>query len=124
EAIKYAMEHDVLIVHAAGNDGKNTDIFSNFPNRYYIDSLGVNQGSAEAYITVGASKWKNDKNLVAPFSNYGKRTVDVFAPGVNIYSTMPENEYKDQQGTSMAAPVVAGIAALIRSYYPSLTAVQ
>lgn len=124
EAIKYAMEHDVLIVHAAGNDGKNTDINSNFPNRYYIDSLGVNQGSAEAYITVGASKWKNDKNLVAPFSNYGKRTVDVFAPGVNIYSTMPENEYKDQQGTSMAAPVVAGIAALIRSYYPSLSAVQ
>src|SRR5690606_13466270 len=58
------------------------------------------------------------------FSNYGKRTVDVFAPGVKIYSTMPENEYKDQQGTSMAAPVVAGMAALIRSYYPSLTAVQ
>ncbi len=124
EAVRYAMEKDVLLVHAAGNDSKNTDLYENYPNRYFIDSLGINHGEAPAWISVGASQWKLDKNIVASFSNYGKRSVDVFAPGVKIYSTMPENEYKDQQGTSMAAPVVAGMAALIRSYYPSLTAVQ
>src|SRR5690606_38550243 len=75
-------------------------------------------------ITVGATQWENDNELVATFSNYGKRSVDVFAPGVKIHSTMPGSTYKDQQGTSMAAPVVSGLAALIRSYYPEFSAVE
>lgn len=124
EAVKFAMENDVLLIHAAGNDGKDIDFSPNFPNKYYVDSLGVNQGAAEAWITVGASQWTNNRDLVATFSNYGKRAVDVFAPGVKIYSTMPGSTYEDAQGTSMAAPVVAGLATLIRSYYPSLSAVQ
>ena len=124
EAVKFAMENDVLLVHAAGNDSKDIDINPNFPNKYYVDSLGINQGMAGAWITVGATQWKNGRDLVATFSNYGKRTVDVFAPGVKIHSTMPGSTYDDAQGTSMAAPVVAGLAALIRSHYPELTAVQ
>ena len=79
---------------------------------------------AAAWIEVGASQWKDDDNLVASFSNYGKKTVDVFAPGVEINSTIPNSKYKTEEGTSMASPVVAGLAALIRSYYPNLTAVQ
>lgn len=123
-AVRFAMENDVLLVHAAGNDGQDNDANPNFPNRNYVDSLGINKGEAGAWISVGASQWKNDGNLVASFSNYGRRSVDVFAPGVKIYSTMPGSTYKDQQGTSMAAPVVAGLAALIRSYYPELSALE
>ena len=124
EAIRYAMKHDVLLVHAAGNDGVDLDMNQNFPNKYYVDSLGMIMGTADAWITVGASGWENNRSLVAEFSNYGAKSVDVFAPGVEIYSSMPESTYKASQGTSMAAPVVSGIAALIRSYYPSLSAVQ
>ncbi|WP_245586441.1 S8 family peptidase [Olivibacter sitiensis] len=123
-AVKYAMENDVLIIHAAGNDGQNNDNHGNYPNKYYVDSLGINQGNAVAWIEVGAIGWKNDSDLLAEFSNYGKRTVDVFAPGVAINSTMPGSKYKEQQGTSMAAPVVSGLAALLRSYYPSLTSFE
>lgn len=123
DAVRYAIENDVLLVHAAGNDGENIDETPNFPNKHYVDSLGINKGAAEAWITVGATQWENDNELVASFSNYGLRSVDVFAPGVKIHSTMPGSTYKDQQGTSMAAPVVAGLAALIRSYYPELSAV-
>lgn len=124
DAVRFAMENDVLLVHAAGNDGQDNDANPNFPNRNFVDSLGINMGEAEAWIEVGASQWKNDSDLVASFSNYGRRSVDVFAPGVKIHSTMPGSTYKDQQGTSMAAPVVAGLAALIRSYYPELSAVE
>jgi cell wall-associated protease len=122
EAVKYAVKKDVLIIHAAGNDAKDLDEPENtfFPNKYYLDK----KGTANAWIDVGASGWKNDHTLVAPFSNYGKTTVDVFAPGVHIYSTLPGKRYGFEEGTSMAAPVVSGIAALIRSYYPKLTAVQ
>ncbi len=122
EAVKYAMEKDVLLVHAAGNDGKNIDIYPNYPTKYYTDSLKAVTGEADAWITVGATSWKLDSDLLANFSNYGYKAVDVFAPGVAIHSTMPENKYKDQQGTSMAAPVVSGLAALLRAYYPELTA--
>ena len=124
DAVRFAMENDVLLVHAAGNDGQDNDTTPNFPNRNFVDSLGINKGEAAAWIEVGASQWKNDSDLVASFSNYGRRSVDVFAPGVKIHSTMPGSTYKDQQGTSMAAPVVAGLAALIRSYYPELPAVE
>ena len=122
DAIRYAMEKDVLLVHAAGNDGKNIDITPNYPNKYYTDSLNAITGEAKGWITVGATSWKMDSDLLADFSNYGYKSVDVFAPGVAINSTMPENQYKEQQGTSMAAPVVSGLAAILRSYYPQLSA--
>lgn len=122
EAVKYAMEKDVLLVHAAGNDSKDIDINPNYPTRYFTDSENAITGEAENWITVGATSWKLNDDLLANFSNYGYKSVDVFAPGVEIYSTMPENEYKYQQGTSMAAPVVAGLAAMLRSYYPELSA--
>lgn len=120
EAVKYAISKDVLLIHSAGNDNENTEEKVFYPNRNYEDKSGV----AEAWIEVGASGFKADKTLKAPFSNYGKTTVDVFAPGVAIYSTTPGSEYANHDGTSMAAPVVSGLAALIRSYYPALTAVQ
>jgi len=88
------------------------------------DSVKFSGPQANNWIEVGASNWKNDETLVAPFSNYGKYSVDVFAPGVQINSTIPGSKYKEEEGTSMASPVVAGLAALIRSYYPSLTAPQ
>lgn len=124
DAVRFALENDVLLIHAAGNEGQDNDANPNFPNRNYVDSLGINKGEAGAWIEVGATQWKNDGELVASFSNYGRRSVDVFAPGVAIHSTMPGSTYKDQQGTSMAAPVVAGLAALIRSYYPQLPALE
>lgn len=123
DAVKYAMDHDVLLVHAAGNDGDNIDRVSNYPNRYFVDSLGFNKGEAEAWITVGASSW-DKSDVIASFSNYGEKSVDVFAPGVDIYSSVPTSEYKEQSGTSMASPVVAGLAALIWSYYPDFSAVE
>lgn len=119
EAVKYAMSKDVLIVQAAGNDNKNLDEVKSFPDRRYEDG-----GAADAYIVVGASGPKDNNTLKADFSNYGKTTVDVFAPGVQIYSTVPDSNYEAYNGTSMASPVVAGLAALIREYYPKLKAVQ
>ncbi|MBO9202817.1 MULTISPECIES: S8 family peptidase [Niastella] len=116
-AVKYAMEKDVLIVHAAGNDGKNLDSNDNYPCRNYADI----SGKADAWIEVGAS---DQSGNAANFSNYGKETVDVFAPGVHIYSCVPGNKYEFEDGTSMAAPVVTGLAALLRGYYPNLTAIQ
>jgi subtilisin family serine protease len=120
EAVKYAMSKDVLLVHAAGNDNQDNDKEKNFPTRVYEN----NSGTADAWIEVGASGFKDDKTLKASFSNYGKNSVDVFAPGVAINSTTPNSTYDEHDGTSMAAPVVTGLAALIRSYYPKLTAVQ
>ncbi len=122
EAIKYAASKDVLLVHAAGNDSKNVDVEKNYPMKYFTDSVDAIIGEAKNWITVGATAWKVDADLLAEFSNYGYRSVDVFAPGVKIYSTMPESKYKDMDGTSMAAPVVSGLAAFIRAYYPSFTA--
>jgi subtilisin family serine protease len=120
EAVKYAMKKDVLLVHAAGNDALDLDEEENYPNRRYADG----SGEAKAWLEVGASSSGRNEDLPAVFSNYGQHTVDVFAPGVGIWSTLPGNKYGNMDGTSMAAPVVAGIAALIRSYYPQLTAVQ
>jgi len=120
EAVRYAMSKDVLLVHAAGNDLLDLDVKKIFPDRRYADG----SGSAAAWIEVGASGPKDNINLAAFFSNYGKTTVDVFAPGVRICSTIPGSKYDYLDGTSMAAPVVAGLAALIREYYPKLTAIQ
>lgn len=124
EAIKYAESKDVLLVHAAGNDAQDNDIEKNYPTKYFTDSVDAVIGEAKNWITVGATGLKQDADLLANFSNYGYRSVDVFAPGVKINSTIPESKYKENQGTSMAAPVVAGLAAMIRAYYPSLTAEQ
>ncbi|MBD1427695.1 S8 family peptidase [Sphingobacterium arenae] len=122
EAIKYAEQKDVLLVHAAGNDAKDNDLIKNYPMKYYTDSLDAVTGEASNWITVGATSSGLDGDLLAEFSNYGYRSVDVFAPGVKINSTMPESAYKEQNGTSMAAPVVSGLATILRSYYPELTA--
>lgn len=124
EAVKYAVSKNVLLVHAAGNDSKDTQKEDNFPNRYYADSTGLTMGTAEGWIEVGATGWKNDETILAPFSNFGEKTVDVFAPGVSINSTMPFGKYKANDGTSMAAPVVSGLAALIWSYYPEFDHIQ
>lgn len=123
-AVQYAMSKDVLLVHAAGNDSEDNDISTNYPNKYFTDSLGAITDTAHAWITVGATGPRKDEELLASFSNYGKTSVDVFAPGLYINSTAPHSEYKEEQGTSMAAPVVAGLAGMLRSYYPQLTALE
>jgi cell wall-associated protease len=120
DAIKYAAEKDVLIVNAAGNDAKNIDVERTYPN----DSKDLKTEIADNVITIGAMSSNYNENLPATFSNYGKMNVDIFAPGVQIYSTIPENGYEYFSGTSMAAPSTAGVAALIRSYYPKLSAKQ
>ncbi|WP_317195785.1 S8 family peptidase [Pinibacter aurantiacus] len=124
DAVKYAESKGVLLVHAAGNDAANVDSVDNFPNPY----LRASGARATNWITVGASSdpsAESFKSYTASFSNYGKGTVDVFAPGTKIYSTIPGgNTYGNAQGTSMASPVVAGLAAFILSYYPDLTPQQ
>lgn len=120
EAVKYAISKDVLLVHAAGNDNSNIDTIENYPTAKFANT----NTKASAWIEVGASSWKLKKELTANFSNFGKNTVDIFAPGVDIYSCIPENKYASFNGTSMAAPVVAGIAAVLRSYFPQITAEQ
>ena len=120
DAVRYADSKGVLLVHAAGNDAKNNDTTFNYPSAYYLDGT-----RPKNWITVGASGDEKAGGLVASFSNYGKKDVDVFAPGVQIYATVPGgNTYRDLQGTSMASPVVAGLAAFIMNYYPTLTASQ
>lgn len=120
DAIKYAAEKDVLIVNAAGNDAKDIDVNVTYPN----DAPDMVNEISDNFITIGAIDSKYNENLLATFTNYGKINVDIYAPGVKIYSTTPENEYAPKGGTSMASPAVAGVAALIRSYYPELTASQ
>jgi subtilisin family serine protease len=119
EAVKYAESKDVLLVHAAGNDSEDVDVTSNFPSKKLLKGDAVNN-----WIEVGASSWGGLDNFVGDFSNYGQTSVDIFAPGVDIYSTIQDNEYKSNDGTSMASPVVAGVAALVRSYFPELNAIQ
>lgn len=120
DAIKYAEKKDVLIVFAAGNDGKNVDEEATFPTDVNDKKVEI----SDNVITVGALNNEYGPHLVAPFSNYGKSNVDVFSPGMQIYATTPNNTYRYEQGTSMASPNVAGVATLIRSYFPNLTAKQ
>ncbi len=121
EAIDYASEKGVLFVQGAGNSNKNSDEVNNFPTPIRLEPDTVHLPN---WITVGAHDYLLDERFVADFSNYGQRTVDLFAPGVQIYSTIPANEYAPFDGTSMASPVVAGIAALVWAYFPDLTAAQ
>jgi subtilisin family serine protease len=116
-AYKYAASKNVLLVHAAGNEDDNLDVIPHYPASFYLDG-----STPPNLLTVGASGPTNDENLPASFSNYSKRQVDVFAPGVGIFSTLPGNKYGSESGTSMASPVTAGVAAVLKSYYPSLTA--
>ncbi|MGI4872362.1 MAG: S8 family peptidase [Janthinobacterium lividum] len=118
-AYKYAASKNVLLVHAAGNENSNLDVTPNFPASFYINGT-----VPPTLLTVGASGPKDDEHLPAEFSNYSKRQVDVFAPGVGIFSTLPGSKYGTESGTSMASPVTAGVAAVLKSYYPSLTAVD
>jgi cell wall-associated protease len=126
KAVKYAQSKDVLLVHAAGNDSKDNDnkANTNFPKAVFEKGGWFSPKKAKNWIEVGALSWKKDEDAVATFSNYGQGNVDLFAPGVDIYSTAPDGKYKPASGTSMASPVTAGVAAVIRSYYPDLTAEQ
>lgn len=119
DAIKYAAKKDVLIVNAAGNDAENIDEKASFPKD--VDDA---EEISDNFLTVGATTRFYNEKLLADFTNYGKKSVDVFAPGHDIYNTIPGNEYKMLSGTSMASPATAGVAALIRSYYPELSASQ
>jgi subtilisin family serine protease len=119
DAVRYAASKGVLLVHGSGNDGKDitSDVF--YPNPYFLDgSKAVN------FLTVGASGDETTGGLAAPFSNYSRESVDIFAPGMNIYTTATDNRYKAADGTSLASPVAAGVAALIKSYFPKLTPEQ
>jgi cell wall-associated protease len=124
KAVKYAMEHDVLLVHAAGNDANNNDNGGNFPSKTFEKSGWFKAKKATNWLEIGALSFKGGEDMPATFSNYGKKQVDVFSPGVEIYSTIPNNEYASFQGTSMASPACAGVAAILRSYYPDLSAAQ
>lgn len=119
EALQYAAQHNVLLVHAAGNDATNSDESTTYPTDFYGE-----KDTLAAWLGVGANNQKKGKRMPAVFSNYGKNTVDLFAPGMNIVSTFPENRYDVTNGTSFAGPVVSGVAALIWSRYPELTAME
>jgi cell wall-associated protease len=120
DAIKYAGAHNVLLVHIAGNEGLDIDTITNYPN----PEMEKGHEKSAVFITVGANRSGPDSLIVARFSNYGQSVVDLFAPGVKIYSTVPGNQYETYSGTSMSAPVVTGIAALLLEYYPGLSARQ
>ncbi len=120
DAVKYAQSKGVLLIHAAGNDALDIDTKVHYPCKKFENS----KKEASNFIDIGALNWKDAENIVAPFSNYGEKTVDIFSPGVDIYSTAPESQYRDLSGTSMAAPVAAGVAAVLKSYYPELTPEQ
>ena len=117
EAVKYAESKDVLLIQAAGNDSRNDDIKLPFPNREYLS-----EGEASNWIMVGANAYLDNKKIIGSFSNYGKKKVDLFAPGVGVYSCLPDNKYANMSGTSMASPSTAGVAAMIREYFPALKA--
>ncbi len=119
-AIKHAEENNVLLISGAGNDAADIDNVENFPNPFYPDQ----KQRCQTWLTVGATAHSGDENLVGVFSNYGKKKLDIFAPGVQIYSAKPNDTYEFADGTSMAAPVVSGVAALIKSFFPELTAVE
>lgn len=120
DALKYAASKDVLVIFAAGNDSKDLDVINKYPSDSYDGAPEISNN----VLIVGALNVDYGAKMVAPFSNYGKKNVDVFAPGMKIYATTPNQSYEYLQGTSMASPNVAGVAALIRSYYPKLTAAQ
>jgi hypothetical protein len=118
-AVRYADQRGVLMVHASGNDGEDLGTSESYPIREYQGG-----GEASLWIEVGASSWEAPDALAAPFSNYGAQRVDIFAPGVAIQSAAPGNEYAPEDGTSLAAPVVTGVAALLMAYFSDLDAAE
>lgn len=119
DALRFAAENNVLVVHGAGNEGQNLEESDNFPTAVLSDGNRLVN-----YLEVGASSASTGKDLTASFSNYGKLSVHLFAPGVDIYSCVPQSQYKKFSGTSMASPVVAGVAAVVWAYHPTLSAEQ
>lgn len=119
KAVKYAESKGVLMIHAAGNGSDDLDREANFPNKTYLSG-----GQSKTWLEIGASSWGADLDMVGSFSNYGKKSVDLFAPGVEIYSTTPDDTYESLQGTSMAAPATSAVAAILMSYFPDLNAEQ
>jgi subtilisin family serine protease len=120
DALKYAAEKDVLVIFAAGNDSKDLDVINKYPSDSYDGAAEISNN----VLIIGALAPEYGTKMVAEFSNYGTKNVDIFAPGVKIYATTPDQTYEYLAGTSMASPNVAGVAAMIRSYYPKLSAVQ
>ncbi len=120
EAFQYADSKGVLLVHAAGNDAANVDINDNYPTSMY----SFQTEKLDHFLTIGASTRFPKEKLAADFSNYGQTKVDVFAPGHDIYNSVPQSEYKKLNGTSMAAPMVAGVAAMLKSYFPKLSMLE
>ncbi|AXG69090.1 cell wall-associated protease [Kordia sp. SMS9] len=120
DAFKYAANNDILVVLSAGNSSTNSDVEKTFPNDYFLDKKEY----VTNVIVVGGITNSLNEKLVADFSNYGKKSVDIFAPSEKIYTTKRNNSYGYESGTSVSAPIVAGIATLIRSYYPNLTATE
>jgi hypothetical protein len=120
EIFKYAASRDVLLVHAAGNYAHNNDKKDNYPNRYLASPH--NSGELKNWIEVGASTRYSTSAIIANFSNFGKNSVDIFAPGFEINSTSPNNTYTVLSGTSMAAPVVCGVLSVLKSQAINLSA--
>lgn len=120
KAIMYAQENGVLFVHAAGNSAEDLADNPNFPAVMY----DFQTEPFTHLLTIGASTREHKEKLAAPFSNHGAEQVDIFAPGAEIYNAVPQSEYKELQGTSMASPMVAGVAALLKGYFPSLTMLE
>ncbi len=116
-AVDYAVKNNVLMVFGAGNSSNDLDVEETYPTPSRADGSRVPQ-----WISVGAVNWQADQNYPADFSNYGRSSVDIFAPGVQVTSTVPDDSYEPLDGTSMAAPVVSGVAALLMSYFPDLSA--
>ncbi|WBX96459.1 S8 family serine peptidase [Chryseobacterium gambrini] len=121
DAFKYAQDKGVLLVKAAGNENEDVAEHLAYPTNF--KNVTDEKPFVNNVLVVGASTNKNDA-LRASFSNFNKKMVNVFAPGEEIYSTVPHNEYKYLQGTSMASPVVAGAAAVLLAYMPNLTPAQ
>jgi subtilisin family serine protease len=121
EAIRFAEKRNVLIIHCAGNDGVNIDLADNY---HYPIGIYNNGDKATNFITVGWNRPLFDYRLAHPYSDYGKLNVDLFAPGSDIFSTVPNNSYDFKSGSSMSTPCVAGVAALLLSYFPSLSPIQ